>query len=158
MDNGPLRLIYGLDPWAEDPSIGLIVLREDLVDLLYQMRSAKTWGAATRGHPEILGQRNEARIDAGDDPIQPGDPFHWTEESMPEYGAAFMVSLGLNFSLHEVFHQLAPDVARGWNDEYWVRDDNTAHRALALLKQLRREDVFLRREDGTVGFVRGAMF
>lgn len=154
-----LRLIYGTDPWAEVDDINLVVLDLAVVELLYQMRDAKTWGEATRGFPDILARRNEERLDDGGRPLELDDPFDFQTESQPESGAVYLVNLNLYFDDLVVDERLRPHVHRdGHRGRCWLRDDETASLALDLLRKHQGGEVTLVRDDSSVGYMMEGLF
>jgi hypothetical protein len=156
---GSLRLIYGADPWAEVDDINLVVLDLAVVELLYQMSDAKTWGEATRGFPHILAQRSEERIDAGESPLDFEEPFDFQTESQPENGVVYVASLGWYFDELEVDERLRPHLHRdGYLGRCWLRDDESASLALDLLRKRHGADVTMVRDDSSVGYMMEGLF
>jgi hypothetical protein len=148
------RLIYGRDPWAEGEEIALIVLDLNVVDLLEQMRVAKTWGEATRGAPHLLNDRNEERWDAGEPPLQPDDPFDLQAERTQEHGVFNRAIYSLHFDAFVVDERLKPHVRFcRYRRACWLRDDESASLALELLRASGDRDATLVRDDSTVGWV-----
>ena len=153
------RLIYGRDPWADGEEIALIVLDLNVVDLLNQMSDAKTWGEATRGHPQILNDRNEERWDVGEPLLGPDDPFDFQAESEPENGVVYVASLYEDFDAFVVDERLKPHIRFDtYHNRCWLRDDESASLALELLRASRDGDVTLARDDGSVGWIMAGLF
>lgn len=152
----PPRLVYGL--YNRGFGFNLLVLDEAVLDRVYEMGRAATWGEAFRDHLGELEAINAGREESDEPPHELSDPFDFDEEANPEYGVVYLISLDITSRALTAIRSVLRPGAVGVESEYgmvdwdacFLRDDEVARSLERELKQEYGPDATLVRDDDSI--------